>query len=117
VNAITARALQRVLTGDLHTDSELANLKPERALMRVASAQLRAIRAAMTTIGDSLSCESLPTDRDDDRGGWEPRDEFTMHDAFEALGGVTAMLHHGPDLLDEAEAAEQAEPAGRIAAE
>jgi hypothetical protein len=95
-----ADGLTRLLTGDLYIDtSGDGYCEPIKALTRVASAQLRCIRAAMTTIGEGLGSPDLCL-RDDSRGGWEPGDELTMNDAFEALGAVTALLHYGPDLLD-----------------
>jgi hypothetical protein len=58
---------------------------------------------------------SAPMAEPGERQGWEPDDVFTKNDAFEALGGVVALLHYGPDLLDEA--ASELEPVEREAAQ
>jgi hypothetical protein len=110
-----AAGLRTLLTGNLYLDDTGSGCSPERALQRVATAQLRAIRAAMTT----WDCEvmSAPQATEGERPGWEPGDTFTKNDAIEALGGVVALLHNGPDLLDEASSDLEACTTEREAAE
>lgn len=98
----SAEALRSLLTGNLYTDED-GGCEAAKALQRVAAAQLRAVRAAMCG-WTSDGCMMAPhTTKPGERPGWEPADTFTKNDAIEALGGTIALLHFGPDLLDEAE--------------
>ena len=83
-------ALHGIASGGLYIDEEQSNLRYERALMRVAAAQLRAIKLAVLD-GEEANCTP---------GCWAPGDGgFDNIEAGMALAGVIALLNHGPELI------------------
>jgi hypothetical protein len=102
----TAKDLHTLLSGGLHVDDKSEGLTVYDAAIRVAAAQLRAIRFALATNNDTGQPEPV-----DGRQGWDFGDSFGKADAIIALGGVMAMLdnayhvsHEVMRVLEESEA-------------
>lgn len=98
MNRLEAEALHKLLSGGLHTDDDSDGLGLQDAALRVAAAQLRAIRFALATNRDTEQPEN-----EDGRQGWDFGDTFEKADAIIALGGVMSMLdniqHVSRDVL------------------
>lgn len=75
---------------DERSPSPIPQLSYERAVMRVAATQVRAITIALQRGEEG---EGEFTD-------WFSLDEFTASDAATALAGVHALLRHSPELID-----------------
>lgn len=96
MNRQDAETLHRLLAGGLHVatpgEPGTEGLHLQDAALRVAAAQLRAIRFALATDRDTEQPEPV-----DGRQGWDFGDSFGKADAIIALGGVMAVLdniHH-----------------------
>ena len=87
MNRDEARHLYRLLAGGLHTDDNSEGLGLQEAALKVAAAQLRAIRFALATDKHTEQPET-----EDGRMGWDFGDTFDKADAIIALGGVMAVL-------------------------
>jgi hypothetical protein len=88
-----AENLHRMLSGGLWVDDASPGLQVQDAAVRVAAAQLRAIRFALAAEPQQTEMPDNP----DGRQSWCFGDSFGRDDAIIALGGVMAMLdgiHH-----------------------
>jgi hypothetical protein len=88
-----AQNLHRMLSGGLWVDDKERGLQVQDAAIRVAAAQLRAIRFALAAEPQQTEMPDNP----DGRMNWCFGDSFGRDDAIIALGGVVAMLdgiHH-----------------------
>lgn len=75
----------------LYIVDDNSSLTRERAIMRVAAAQLRAIKLAIMCGEENVA----------DPNSWEPGDGgFTEIDCGIALAGVISLLRHAPDIID-----------------
>lgn len=87
MNRLEAEKLYALLSGGLHTDDKSEGLGLQDAALRVAAAQLRAIRFALATDSNTDQPDGV-----DGRQGWGFGDSFGKADAIIALGGVMSVL-------------------------
>lgn len=98
MNSEQIKGVRRLLSGGLWTDNNEDGIRVKDAAVRVAAAQLRAIRFALAA-DDSAEAPNS----EDGRQGWTFGDQFDRADAILALGGVQTLLDNAAWLADEAD--------------